>query len=109
MLKIEDAGMTKRQVINKIQEELEKICSTIGQGEFEEDQSIMKNLDEFLVFLKGGPTPPGRFCTPPGCPKTKVSGRAKLVIAVSETVCHFNTGAGFHTTFNGGIRCRAEL
>ena len=29
------------------------------------------------------------------CPKTKFCGRTKLVMAVSETVCHFNTGAGY--------------
>ena len=57
MLKIEDAGRTKRQTINKIREELEKICSTIGQGESEEDQAIMKTLDGLSVFLKGGPLP----------------------------------------------------
>ena len=28
------------------------------------------------------------------CPKTKFCGRARVVLAVSETVCHFNNGAG---------------
>eukprot|EP00794_Sanderia_malayensis_P021110 gene21110-23176_t len=31
LLKIEDTGRTKRQIINKTREELERICATIGQ------------------------------------------------------------------------------
>ena len=57
MLKIEDTGKTKRQTIHTIREEVEKICSTVGLGESEEDLAIMKTLDDLLVFLKGGPPP----------------------------------------------------
>ena len=57
MLKIEGAGKTKRQTINKIREQLEKICSKMGEDESEEDQAIMKTLDDLLEFLKEGPPP----------------------------------------------------
>eukprot|EP00794_Sanderia_malayensis_P010476 gene10476-11575_t len=49
------AGRRGRSLTNT--KELERICATIGQGESEEDQAIMKTLDELLVFLKGGPPP----------------------------------------------------
>ena len=48
MLKIEDADKKKRQIINKIKGELERICSTVGESESEEDQKIMKSLDDLF-------------------------------------------------------------
>ena len=52
MLKLTGTGGTKRQIINQIRDELDKITATLSQEESEANTAIMKRLSDLLECLK---------------------------------------------------------